>query len=100
MIERFFLDRIDAKSGRTPIGGQHNLLVLPGAHKAQAALAFVQLAIAWADIALDAAIRQSMPVAGWVPHNWLIHVTSGLTFPELEMVIDWRPGKMQAGPQL
>ena len=65
MIERLFLDGIDAKSGRTPIGGEHDLIVLPGAHKAQTALAFVQLAIARTNIALDAPIRQSMPIAGW-----------------------------------
>ena len=99
MIERLFLDRIDAKSGRTPVGGENNLLVLPGAHKAQPALAFVQLAIARTDIALDAPIRQSMPKAGWVSGNRLIHPTSDLSFPELDMVISWRPGKMQAGPQ-
>ena len=59
---------------------------MPGAHKAQSALAFMKLAIARADIALDAAIRQSMPIAAWV-RNRLIHAASSLTFPELEMVI-------------
>jgi hypothetical protein len=34
-----------------------------------------------------------------VPGNRLIHATFGLTFPELDMVISWRPGKMQTGPQ-
>jgi hypothetical protein len=96
MIERFFLNRIDAKSGRTSVGGEHDLLVLPGAHKAQAALAFMQFAIARTDIALDAPIRQSMPIAAWVSGNRLIHVMSDLT---LDMVISWRPGKVQAGPQ-
>ena len=99
MIERLFLDRIDAKSGRTPVGGEHNLLVLAGAHKAQPALAFVQLAIARTDIALDAPIRQSMPIAAWVPRNRLIHATSDLTCRDLDMVISRRPGKMQTGPQ-
>jgi hypothetical protein len=59
-------------------------------------LAFVQFAIARTDIALDAPIRQSMPIAAWVSGNRLIHVRSELT---LDMVISWRPGKMQAGPQ-
>src|SRR4029077_7773703 len=80
MIERFFLDRINAKSGRTPVGGENDLVVLPGAHKAQPALAFVQLAIARTNIALDAPIRQSMPIASWVPSNRLIHAASDLTF--------------------
>jgi hypothetical protein len=87
MIERLFLDRIDAKSGRTPVGGEHDLLVLPGAHKAQPALALVQLAITRANIALHASIRQSMPIASWVSRNQLIHAASDLTFPELDMAI-------------
>jgi hypothetical protein len=99
MIERFFLDRIDAKSGRTPIGGEHDLLVLPGADKAQPALAFVQFAIARTDIALEAPIRQSMPIAAWVPGNRLIHVMPDLSSAELDMVISWRPSKMQPGRQ-
>jgi hypothetical protein len=40
-----------------------------------------------------------MPIAGWVSGNRLIHPTSDLSFPELDMVISWRPDKMQAGPQ-
>jgi hypothetical protein len=37
-----------------------------------------------------------MPIAAWVSGNRLIHVMSDLT---LDMVISWRPGKVQAGPQ-
>jgi hypothetical protein len=70
-----------------------------GAHKAQPALAFVQLAIARTNIALDTPIRESMAIAGWVAGNRLIHATSDLRFPELDMVISWRPGKMRAGTQ-
>src|SRR5262249_296010 len=76
MVERFFLDRINTKSGRTSVSGEHDLLVLPSAHKAEPALAFVQLAIARTNIALDAPIRQSMPIAGWVSCNRLIHAAS------------------------
>jgi hypothetical protein len=57
MIERLFLDRINTKSRRTPVSREHDLVILPGTHKAQPALAFVQLAIARTDIALDAPIR-------------------------------------------
>ena len=99
MVERFFLDRINTKSGRTSVSGEHDLLVLPSAHKAEPALAFVQLAIARTNIALDAPIRQSMPIAGWVSCNRLIHAASDLTFPEMDMAISWRPGKVQTGPQ-
>src|SRR5690348_15782097 len=80
MIKWFFLDRIDAKSGRTPVGSEHDLIVLPGAHKTQPTLPFMQPAIARTGIALEASVRQSVPVAAWLPGNRLIHTTSGLTF--------------------
>src|SRR5262249_53089738 len=99
MVERFFLDRINTKSGRTSVSGEHDLLVLPSAHKAEPALAFVQLAIARTNIALDAPIRQGMPIAAWVSCNRLIHAASDLPCLELDMVISSRPGKMQAGAQ-
>src|SRR5215813_7487074 len=95
MVERFFLDRINTKSGRTSVSGEHDLLVLPSAHKAEPALAFVQLAIARTNIALDASVRQIMPIAGWVTRNRLIHAAPDLIFPQLYMVLSWRPGKMQ-----
>ena len=71
---------------------------MPGAHKAQPALAFVQLAKARTDVALDATVRQSVPIVGWVAREGLIHAAPDLIFPELYMAINWRPGKMQAGP--
>jgi hypothetical protein len=39
-------------------------------------LAFVKFAIARTDIAPDAPIRQSMPIASWVSGNRLIHPTT------------------------
>jgi hypothetical protein len=53
---------------------------LPGAHKTQPALAFVQFAKARTDVALDAAVRQSMPIARWVTRNRLIHAAPDLIF--------------------
>src|SRR5262249_61234002 len=63
VIERLLLDRIDAKAGRAAVRGKQDLVVLARAHEAEAALAFVQLAIARAQVALDAAGLQSMRVA-------------------------------------
>jgi hypothetical protein len=77
---------------------------LSGAHKAQPALAFVQLAIARADVALDTTVLQNMPIAAWRADNKLIHPVPGLPvlklgYGHLDMVIRWRPSKMQAGRQ-
>ena len=58
MVERLLLDRIDAKAGGAPVGRKQNLIVLPRAHEAQAALPLMQLAIARAYVALDTAILQ------------------------------------------
>jgi hypothetical protein len=51
---------------------------LPGAHEAQAALAIMQLAKPGADVALDTAIFQAMPVATRFAMNRLIHVATDL----------------------
>jgi len=51
---------------------------LPGAHEAQAALAIIQLAKPGADVALDSAIIQDMPVAARFAINRLIHVATDL----------------------
>jgi hypothetical protein len=80
VIERLLLDRIDAKTGRAPIGRKYDLIALPRAHEAQAALAFVQFAIARADIALDATILQRVPIAPGCTADGLIHVAHGLSF--------------------
>src|SRR4029450_8339882 len=50
MVERLLLDRVDAEAGGPPIGGEHDLVVLPRAHEAQAALALAELAVARADV--------------------------------------------------
>ena len=64
MVERLFLDRIDAKAAGTAITGQDDPAVVTAAHKAQALLALVQLAIARADIALQPPVIKRMPVLG------------------------------------
>src|SRR6202040_2644803 len=54
MVERLFLDRIDAETGGAAIGREHDRFVRASAHEAQSALAFVEPAIARADVALNA----------------------------------------------
>ena len=63
MIERFFFDRVNAKARRAAVGRQHHLVAQPPPHKAQTALAFVQLAIPRTHVALDATIFQHVPIA-------------------------------------
>ena len=64
-LSGFFSIGSTQKPRRAPVGGQHDLAGrVGGAHEAEAALALVQLAEARADVALHAAVRQPMPVAG------------------------------------
>ena len=63
VVERLLLDRVDAEARRAAVGGEHDLVVVPGAHEAEAPLTFVQLAEARADVALDAPVLERMPVA-------------------------------------
>ncbi len=56
LVERLFLHRIDAESGGAAIGGEHHGVAVSLAHEAGAALAFVQPAIARAEIALHPAV--------------------------------------------
>lgn len=54
------------------------MVALPGAHEAEAALAIMQLAKPRADVALDSAIVQDVPVAARFAMNRLIHVATDL----------------------
>src|SRR5262249_46867195 len=79
VVERLLLDRIDAKAGGAAVRGEQDLVVLARAHEAQAALAFVQLAVARAQVALETAVLQSMPVAArHALDDRLIHVQAGV----------------------
>jgi hypothetical protein len=66
MVERLFFDGVDAEAGGAAVGGELHGAIDHLADKAGAALAFVQLAVARAEVALDAAIGQSVPPAGRV----------------------------------
>lgn len=54
------------------------MVALPGAHEAEAALAIMQLAKPGANVALDSAIVQDVPVAAHFAMNRLIHVATDL----------------------
>ena len=62
MVERLFLDRVDAITARPAVSGEHDLLILAGAHEAEAPLPFVQLAITRTHVALHAAVVERMPI--------------------------------------
>ena len=65
MIERFFLDRVDAEAGRAAVAGQlHPLAVLARApDEAKAALPGAQMAEARAHAALDPPVPEPGPIA-------------------------------------
>jgi hypothetical protein len=62
MVQRFFFYRIDAIAAGTTIGGEDYPAIQAGTHKTQAPLALVKFAFARAEITLDAAIVEKVPV--------------------------------------
>src|SRR5262249_49030566 len=76
---------------------EQDLVVLARAHEAQAALAFVQLAIARAQVALDAPVLQSMPVAArHALDDRLIHVHAGVNSGAVLYPQMWGAGEAEA----
>jgi hypothetical protein len=65
MIQRLFLNRIYTEAAGSPVGGQDDLILPPFAHEAEALLPLLELTEAGAEVALNAAILQLMPVLGW-----------------------------------
>jgi hypothetical protein len=63
VVQWLLLDWIDAESRGAAVGREHDLLILPATHEAQAALTFVEPAIARADITLDPPVFEPVPVA-------------------------------------
>src|SRR5262249_10308467 len=92
MVERLLLDGIDAEPRRPAVGRQDHRIVLALAHEAGAALALVQLAFARAQVALDAAIRESLPPAAGmlVAHGSTVSSTNLRT---------WYLARRTSGPQ-
>jgi hypothetical protein len=60
VVERFLLDRIDAKAGRLAVTGQLNLVSDPLPHEAKRTLPLVQATVARAQIALDPAVIETV----------------------------------------
>jgi hypothetical protein len=63
MIERLLLHRIDTEARGASIRREHQPIVHPLAYEARAALTLVQPAIARAQIALNAAVIDNVPIA-------------------------------------
>jgi AmmeMemoRadiSam system protein B len=81
MVERLLLDRVDTEAGRAAVGRQDDLVVLTATHEAQTALPLVQLAIAGAQVALNAPVIETVPVPAWPAlQDLLIHVAPDLKF--------------------
>lgn len=62
MMQRFLLDRIDTKSTGSPVSHQDDLILLPRPDETEPLLPFLERAIAWTEITLNAAVLQEMPV--------------------------------------
>ncbi len=77
MIKGFFFDGIDAVAAGPPVGGKYDLIVLIGADKAEATLAFAEFTKPWANVALNAPVLQSLPIFGRDDAIWfflLVHL--------------------------
>jgi hypothetical protein len=64
MIQWFFLDWVNAEAGAAPVSGEYYDIADPATHEAGAALTIAQLAVARAQVALDASIIKQVPVPG------------------------------------
>ena len=62
MVQRLFLDRIDAEPGRPTVRGQDQPVPTALAHETGAPLSFLQLAFARAQVALQAPVSLQVPV--------------------------------------
>ena len=63
VVKWLLLYWIDTESRGAAVGREHDPVIQPATHEAQAALAFVKPAISRADIALDAPVFEPVPVA-------------------------------------
>jgi len=63
VVQWLLLYWIDTEPRGAAVGREHDPVILPATHEAQAALAFIEPAIARADIALDTPVFEPVPVA-------------------------------------
>jgi hypothetical protein len=64
VVQRLLLDRIHAESTGATVGGEHDRVVLAHPDKAHPALPLPQMAVAGAQVALDAPVVEFVPVFG------------------------------------
>ena len=62
MVQRFFLDRVDAESAGAAVGGQNQLIPAAGADETKSSLAGPQATEPRAQIALQPAVADAVPV--------------------------------------
>src|SRR5262249_41980633 len=75
LVERLLLDWVDAETRRAPVGREHHGVARALSNEARATLTFMQAAVTRAQVALDAAVVQPVPVAPWI----VTHAVSRLT---------------------
>jgi hypothetical protein len=63
VVQGLLFDWIEAEARRAAVGREDHLVTGTRPHEAKPALALVQLALSRAKIALDAAVREGMPIA-------------------------------------
>jgi hypothetical protein len=76
VVERLLLDRVDAETRGSAVGGEHHAALLHLAHEAKAALPLVQLAITRAQVALHAPVGQRVPPAARISFVHSFHFTT------------------------
>jgi hypothetical protein len=64
MIQRLFLNRVHAEAAGSPVRSQDDLILPPFAHEAQTLLPLLELAKPLAEITLNAAVIQPVPILG------------------------------------
>jgi len=62
MVQRLFLDWVDAEARRATIGREQEFVVAARAHEAKPALAVVELAVSGTEVALDTAVSKPLPI--------------------------------------
>src|ERR1700680_4350250 len=78
MVEWLLFDRVNTETARAAVAGERDLVVLAGPHEADAALAVVELAPPGAQVALDPALVQAVPVASG--HREPVEPVAGIAF--------------------
>jgi len=63
VVERLLLDRVDAEPRGAAVGGQHHVVAFAHPDETGAPLAVAELAVARAQVALDPAVVEGVPVA-------------------------------------